>query len=57
MGYGLCRHCAAGRCSRLRHWHLRCRICRRYRIFWGPSCKTCHANARALVADLFTDLT
>lgn len=56
MGYGLCRHCARGKCSRWRHWRIRCRLCDRFRIFRGPSCAPCHAEAHALVADMVAEM-
>lgn len=57
MSYQWCRRCSQNRCSRLRHWHAWCRVCRRIRVFRGPCCRICHAQAYTLVADLFQEDT
>lgn len=47
-----CWKCATDQPHPFRHWHIKCRMCGKFRVYRGPSCKTCHANARDILADI-----
>jgi hypothetical protein len=51
-----CWKCATDQPHPFRHWHVRCKMCRRWKIFRGPCCADCHANAKILLADILEEL-